>query len=173
MEIKVIKVARLLDVCRAVAVAAILIQLGMQWARVGSRASILDQPSTITDNPRLGLGSAERTLIMITASTCHFCRESLPFYRTMVTRARRAGARIVAVTAEDPDVNRTYLETAGVPVDAVVSASQADIPIRGTPTLILVTRNGSVMKSWVGKLSGSHEAMLMGMLEREWPATAR
>ena len=111
----------------------------------------------IKDTPDLGLRKARLTLLMITASTCHFCSASMPFYRRLREVAQRAGTRMVAVTPEDPDTNRTYLDQNGVSVETVVSLTKNSIRVRLTPTLILLKSDGVVVNSWQGQLASNLE----------------
>jgi hypothetical protein len=87
----------------------------------------------------------------------------LPFYRKLAAAARRAGTRIVAVTPEPPPINRAFLETNGVPVDASLSAQQSGVVVAQTPLLILVRSDGSIIDSWVGALDSANEARVLRM----------
>src|SRR3990170_2033038 len=50
----------------------------------------------------LGVKANRQTLLLVTASTCHFCTESMPFYRKVAEAARGAGTALVAATPEPP-----------------------------------------------------------------------
>ena len=102
--------------------------------------------------------------LFLTSSNCHFCRESLPFYRALVARARTSDVRVVGVTREDPEVNRAYLWANGVLVDAVLSGIDIGVPTERTPTLIVIPRVG-LGKGWVGKLSKERQAEVDGYFE--------
>jgi hypothetical protein len=116
------------------------------------------------DRSALGLTKGRPALVLVTSSQCHFCRESLPFYREIVPRARRMGLRILAVTREDPTLNAAYLAEAGVAVDDVISDDRGGIPIDGTPTLVMVPSEG-VARLWLGKLSSTGESEVEKALE--------
>jgi hypothetical protein len=107
----------------------------------------------IQDAPGLGLKSAQRTLILATSSSCRHCVVSLPFYQKLAAAAKRGGTRLVAVTPEPPSVNRAFLESNSVPVDADLSIPQSGIAVQNTPLLILVRKDGTIIDSWVGELS--------------------
>jgi len=108
-----------------------------------------------------GLQESGKTLILITASTCHFCTESMTFYRKLSSLARSRGTRLVGVSWESPERNRAYLTSHGVDVDEIVSASKTSIGIRGTPTVILVNSRGVVLNSWPGKLDEPTETEVL------------
>jgi len=120
--------------------------------------STYNRGDVIKDSPELGLKSAESNLLLVTRSTCHFCRASMPFYQRLTETARKAGARVVAVSAEDPAANRAFLLANGVQVDTVASLSESGLKQSPTPTLILIRGNGKVVNSWVGQLPSDREA---------------
>jgi len=57
--------------------------------------------------PALALGSAPKTLIIVTSSTCQFCIASMPSYKEVAEEARKVGTRVVAICGEPPAVNQT------------------------------------------------------------------
>jgi hypothetical protein len=78
------------------------------------RRGVYPSGMVLSDSEQLGLDRADRTILVLTASTCHFCRASLPFYRKLTAAARRTGTRVVAVTYEDPAFSRNaHLQVAG------------------------------------------------------------
>lgn len=56
----------------------------------------------VKETPDLKLSRASRTLLLVTASTCHFCSDSMPFYRQIVNTLDGKPTRVIAVTTEDP-----------------------------------------------------------------------
>jgi hypothetical protein len=120
----------------------------------------------LTSTKALTFTTASQTLILITASNCHFCTESMPFYRTLVDQAHAVGARLVAATAEPLDMNRQYLRSNGVNVDDVISSIENGLRFRGTPTLVLVSSNGEVVNAWDGKLPEDKEREVFATLAR-------
>jgi hypothetical protein len=69
----------------------------------------------------------------------------------------------VAVSAEPPSINRAFLESNSVPVDAAVPIQQSGIVVQMTPFLIVVRKDGSVISSWAGQLSASQETQVLAM----------
>jgi peroxiredoxin len=112
----------------------------------------------ISDTPGLKLKSAHLSLILYTSSSCHFCQESLPFYEKLTKAARQAGARVVAVSPEPASENDKFLRAHGVVVDDAVGAAENRIALRGTPSVLLVKRNGTVVDAWYGKIAASMES---------------
>ncbi len=126
----------------------------------------LDYPpgSQIQDSGHLALAGSSLTLVLMTSSSCHFCAESLPFYRRITPKAHSDGVRVVAITREDPDVNKNYLAASGVAVDDVLFADDDGIRVAATPTLLLLRSDGSIVNSWVGKLTAAQEKEIWSSL---------
>jgi hypothetical protein len=57
----------------------------------------------------------------------------------------------------DPEKGREYLRSLRVPITDVRQGKPPSLPIRGTPTLLLVDRDGIVRKVWAGQLSPEGE----------------
>ncbi len=109
----------------------------------------------------LGIDAAPRTLIMFTSSECHFCVNSLPFYRRLAPALKARGVRLVAVSRDEPERNRAFLGSGGVAVDSAVSLAEAGMELAGTPTLVLVRRDGSAIKTWEGRLDSKGESEVL------------
>jgi hypothetical protein len=52
----------------------------------------------------------------------------------------------------------------GISLDEVMQASLGDIGVHGTPTLLLVNKEGVVTNAWRGKLSPDKELEVMSRL---------
>lgn len=141
------------DLLRILAVALITWQLGARWhaSRVPGGPTASGRVIDIARRDLLA-DSAHGALVIVTASYCHFCRDSIPFYRSLFPLVRRKSMRIVAVTPEDPQVNESYLSANGLRVDAVLSAREVGMVVEGTPSLLLLKAGGLVAGSWVGRL---------------------
>ena len=100
--------------------------------------------------PGLTLSNSGPTLVMWVQSRCHFCTESMPFYKTLM--AEHARARIVVIGVEPVDVLQKYLSDHMLIPDQIVSVPQRSVKLAGTPTLVLVGADGVVRSVWPGKL---------------------
>lgn len=88
---------------------------------------------------------------------CHFCKESLPFYRKLVANNNVTRTRVVFVFPQKPSEAREYLAEAGIKDVDVEQADLSSVDVTGTPTILLLDSNGVIQKFWVGKLSSSRE----------------
>jgi len=71
--------------------------------------------------------------------------------------AKRGGTRILATSWEPPENNGKFLTSHGVDPQAVLSEGESGIVISGTPMLVLAGRDGTVLKTWRGKLNTAAE----------------
>ena len=100
------------------------------------------------------------TLIVATRSTCNFCRESVPFWRTI------DGTPIVwLAVGEDASTSRSYLIANGLMPDRVITVGDAGMTkVSATPTMILLDQSGLVIDVWVGMLGSDAQAAVQSRL---------
>ena len=123
------------------------------------------KPGTKLSLPDVDWGRSERTLLLVLSTDCRFCTESAPFYQRLTQeQAKRGSLSLIAVLPQGEGEARKYLSDLGVRVDEIRRATPKDISVKGTPTLILVDRAGSVVESWVGKLPPEKEAEVLSRL---------
>lgn len=109
--------------------------------------------------------ASDRTLLLVLSTHCRFCTQSLPFYATLTDdRTRFQRLRMIAALPEALEVARDYLMRADVRVDRIVRVKPSAIRISGTPTLILVGRDGTVRKIWAGRLSAARQSQVVRYL---------
>lgn len=87
--------------------------------------------------------SGHQSLVLIMSTTCHFCTDSLPFYKSLSERV--AGRLfVVAIFPQSESEARKYLESSGVRVNQVLSLTPDTLGVRGTPTVLLLDQEGRV-----------------------------
>jgi thioredoxin-related protein len=111
---------------------------------------------------------ADRTLVLAVSPQCHFCTESMPFYKRVVDERNKKGSAVkvvVAVPADEArEAEQKHLTDAGVQSDALVTLDFSSIKVPGTPTLLLVDKQGKVLDVWVGKLDKNGEEDVIAAL---------
>lgn len=121
---------------------------------------------TVVSLPEVAWSSHKQTVILVLSTQCRFCADSAPFFRKLAERARERGdTGMIALFPQDPQEGADYLQSLNVPVDQIIQAPIASAGARGTPTLILADEHGSIMKSWVGRVSAEREPELLGWLK--------
>jgi hypothetical protein len=109
-------------------------------------------PGTKIPTPIIDWGKSDRTIVLALSTTCHFCTDSAPFYQKLA-HDKRTDVRIVALFPQSVREGRTYLDNLGIKVDEVTQSPLNSVGAVATPTLLLVDRQGTIVDSWVGKLS--------------------
>lgn len=105
---------------------------------------------TTINVPGIHLPSGEESLVLGISTTCHFCKDSLPFYKELTAQAK-GKVNVIAVLPQPQTEAEAYVKAAGLTGTEVVSADLARIGVIGTPTLLLVDSAGKVKSAWVGK----------------------
>jgi thioredoxin-related protein len=110
----------------------------------------------------------QKALVVALSPTCHFCNDSMPFYKQLVEKRNQSNSPvkvIAAVPAETakPEEEKN-LAANGVQPDAVVHVDFSKIKVPGTPTVLLVDNQGKVLDVWVGKLDESRESQVLASL---------
>ena len=119
--------------------------------------------------PGVRFSSGQDSLVLGISSACHFCKDSLPFYRQLATQAQ-GRINIVAVLPQPQSEAEAFVRGAGLSGIQVVSAPLASIGVSGTPTLLLVDGAGKVKSVWVGKQDEAGQRKILAAMLL--PATA-
>ena len=111
---------------------------------------------------------SDRAMIVALSPTCHFCTESMPFYKRLVEERNKKGSNtkvIAAVPREEAKAEeQKTMDSAGVQPDALVALDFQNIKVPGTPTILLVDNQGKVLDVWVGKQDSSGEEEILEKL---------
>lgn len=133
------------------------------------RKPATSQPANITTINGKRLSSLDidwrqnpQTIVLAISTTCHFCTESAPFYKSLVQS--KGSTKLVAVLPQSVVEGQQYLGKLGVSVDEIRQASLSSIGVSGTPTIMLVDKSGSVVNSWVGLLRDAQQSEVLGLL---------
>lgn len=105
------------------------------------------------------------TVYVEISSGCHYCTESMPFYSRLANEAQRSHGRVTVVFGSGESIATTirYLENNGVHAPVAVSAP-GDLPVKGTPTLFVIGRMGTILNGWLGRLSHRQEEIVLSFL---------
>jgi peroxiredoxin len=111
-------------------------------------------------------GQSTKSVVLALSDQCHFCTESAAFYQKLTTElAQRRDVQVIAVFPPQVGDGKQYLGKLGVPISDVRQAAFNSLGVRGTPTLMIVDRNGKVEQSWVGRLSPEKESEVLARLK--------
>lgn len=109
--------------------------------------------------------SHEKNVVLAFSTKCRFCIESVDFYRQLSAKIGGSGGeRLIIVSPQPKDEISKFFEKAGIAVGEIIQTQLSDVSINGTPTLVLVNREGIVQKVWVGRLPPDGEAEVAASL---------
>ncbi|MGO9228741.1 MAG: peroxiredoxin family protein [Bryobacteraceae bacterium] len=103
------------------------------------------------------------SVLLVISKTCHYCEESLPFYRTLAVETQ-GKVDLLAVLPQPRPEAEAYLKEVGLPATQVASAPPTQLGLSGTPTLVLLDRSGKVQEVWLGFLEGTRQAQVRSRL---------
>ena len=110
----------------------------------------------------------QRALFVVVSPTCHFCNDSMPFYKQIMDERNQKGSAVKVIAAVPADAAKPeeekHLTSAGVQPDALVTLDFSKIKVPGTPTLLLVDNQGKVLDIWVGKLDEPRQREVLARL---------
>ncbi len=120
---------------------------------------------TKLDLPDANWDRSGKTLVMAISTNCHFCSESIPFYKKLVEKkADIENIRLIVVAPQSAKEVKPYLDENKLFINEIRQSPLNKIQANGTPTLILVDQKGAVIESWVGKLPPEKEAEVIKRL---------
>ncbi len=113
-------------------------------------------------------GKDVASVLLFFSNKCHFCEESMPFYKRLTSlRTASSGFAVVGIYPEDIENQtdeETYLARHGVAVDSLQAMSFSKLMLPGTPTLLLLDRSKVVRGIWTGRLDHSKEEEVLQRL---------
>jgi AhpC/TSA family len=116
--------------------------------------------------PGVDWGASSETVVLALSNKCHFCSESAPFYQRLTRElAQRKDVRLVAVFPQETEEAKKYLNQLAVPIADVRQGSLGSLGVRGTPTLMIVDRTGTIKQSWTGRLSAERESEVLSRIK--------
>jgi hypothetical protein len=134
-------------------------------ARARPRSPALPVPGTPVSMPGIDWSGQEQTLVLVLSTTCRYCTNSAEFYKRVIEESERhRRTRLVAVFSQSQDEALTYLTRLGLTFGTVLQAPPSALGLNGTPTLLLVDKQGKVVRGWNGQLPQAREAEVIGAL---------
>lgn len=152
----------------AVLLVALAILVTLAWNYFGRRPAPLLQAGfqkgqTFAQVPGIRYDSSPQTLFIAMNTHCHYCAESLPFYKQLADAQRtssRATHVVVLFPNQETEVMQ-YVQQNGLDLETIASVDFSALNISGTPTLILLDDDGRVLDFWVGKLPQEQEQQVV------------
>lgn len=148
------KVQVVANIC--VIFAALLLILSIGWMILRHSSLSRSPNSSIQNGTRLTLADlnwslSSQTLLLVLSTECKYCTASMPFYRRLVNQTSLTNnTRLIGVFPQTINESEEYFARYDIKIDILRQALPTSLGARGTPTLILVDSNGTVIRSWEG-----------------------
>jgi peroxiredoxin len=116
--------------------------------------------------PGIDWAAHEQTVVLVLSTQCHYCTESAPFYRRLLSEIRKRGSKraAVAMLPQAPADAARYLSSLGLAVDSIVHAPPSALGLSGTPSVLVINSQGIVQRVWLGRLPEKKENDVLGYL---------
>lgn len=118
---------------------------------------------TFAQVPGVSYNSSPQTLLIAMSTRCHYCIESLPFYKQLAAAQRTSGRETHVVTIfpnQEAEV-RQYVQQNKLDLETVAGVDLEALNISGTPTAVLIDGNGKIRDFWLGKLPQDKEQQII------------
>ena len=111
--------------------------------------------------------AAPVSVLLQISSTCHFCNDSMPFYRRLMAARQASTAKVpvIVASADAVAVMRQHLADEQVSVDKVLHSRLEGFGVV-TPTVYIVDAKGMVKRVFVGELDSAGQKELLSIVER-------
>lgn len=111
---------------------------------------------------------ASRALVVAVQPGCHYCNDSMPFYKRLLDERNQKSSQVKFIAAVPSDEAKAEesqkFATVGAQPDGMVKLDFNAVKVPGTPTLLLVDNNGKVLNVWVGRLEPDMEKEVLAEL---------
>ncbi len=117
--------------------------------------------------PGVDYSQSERTLVLVLSTHCRYCQMSVPFYRDLAASLARDAAkapsrRLVAVFPDASEEVEKFKAKEGLNVTSVPEVPLNGLKVQGTPTLLLVSKAGKVIRVWHGSSGDADRKAIAG-----------
>lgn len=148
-----------------VAILTLALLLGvLLWQRyhIGERPNVQVPIGSQVKLQRVDWVGNGTTVILVLSTECRFCSQNAALYADIASylRATQYG-RSIALLPEDISRSGPYLANLKVRPDEIREGPVAAVGAKATPTIVVIGRDGRVIKSWVGRLSASAAAAVL------------
>jgi rhodanese-related sulfurtransferase len=154
-----------------VAMLAALATFGFSIARYAlSRYEFSNVSLTAAKEVRLegvDLSKSIQNIIVFVDSSCKFCDLDAPFYQRLAKASQSQDVNIIVAFPHDLRNGKQYLAEKKIEPDEVVRLDFKQIGIQGTPTLMLLNREGGIIAKWTGELSAPVENYIVSILGQD------
>jgi thioredoxin-related protein len=108
---------------------------------------------------------ADYTLIIFGRASCPACASSASFHKELAAAATTHGIRVVAASTSSTEDPAAFAASIGVGAERAIRASPAPANLRTIPAIVLVNRDGKVLREITGALTQAQRRDLLNALD--------
>ena len=105
----------------------------------------------------INFSTSEQNIIVFLDKDCKFCAQDTAFYQRLAQASRTLHVRLIVAFEHDLRDGKQYLAEKQIEPSETVRLRFQALNIQGTPTILLLNREGRMIAKWVGELSGPLE----------------
>ena len=155
--------------------AAVLFFLVKTYRATRNTSAALQEPRAgdqLPAIPGVDWKANDRTLVLALKKGCHYCEDSMPFYRQLAQLSEQNAlkANLVAVFPDSSADVDAIVKADHLALRTVSRVPLDTLKIPGTPTIFLADRSGKIIQDWIGVLSDEQQQQLLALLQAEKPA---
>jgi thioredoxin-related protein len=157
------------NICVIAAAVLLIISIGWMVVRHSSLSHV--SHSSIQSGTKLTLqdlnwSQSRQTLLLVLSTGCKYCTASAPFYRHLISQTSLTNnTRLIAVFPQPINESEEYFGKLDIKINTLRQAMPASLGAKGTPTLILVDSDGTVIRSWEGMVSPAVENEILAAVK--------
>lgn len=128
---------------------------------VGVTAAIAFRPKGDLEIPAEWRAQSDYTLVIFGRESCPACQASAAFHKTLAAAAEAHGIRTVAALTASIEDPKKFAASIGIAPDHALRAIPVPEHLKSVPTVIVVSRNGTILKKTEGALSSEKQRALV------------
>jgi rhodanese-related sulfurtransferase/thioredoxin-related protein len=113
------------------------------------------------------LSKSIQNIIVFVDRNCKYCDLDAPFYQRLAKASQTQAVNLIIAFPHDLHDGKRYLAEKQIEPDEVVRLHFKQIGIQGTPTLMLLNREGGIIAKWTGELSAPVENYIVSILGQD------
>ena len=153
----------------AVSLMALVVLYTLISSYIYRRGTELQSGQPLPPATSLRLATETPTLLVAIKAGCIYCERSMPFYRQLAGMQRdgQLGAKVQVLVADEPVQAGHVLRIYGIQLPYIGGVDLTSMKIPGTPTLVLVKPDSTVVKTWIGALSPQKETEVLSAIRKD------
>lgn len=114
--------------------------------------------------PAAWRSQADYTLIVFGRESCPACAASAKFHKQLAATAESHGVRVVAALTGSAETPSAFAASIGVTADHALNASPAPKYLKSVPSIVIVSRDGTVLRRADGVQSVAQQRSLLSFV---------